>query len=201
MKVEYQNLRELLLGRLGELDPYGWGRALYKAVGCGPWVSYTMHDNSDVYYGDAPREDDNVQHMLEHCKGIEIGSIVEGSDVEIGPEYLEFPFTDDELEAVIKRVDDEATFYWKRDNTEYYSIRSKETLDNDVLYWCEWTQFETAPTGSFDNTDKEALLLATEAGTAMFDHMEKGFEYGETIDFPGHERLCIKIEDPPDYTY
>jgi len=49
--------------------------------------------------------------------GVEIGSIVEGSDVEIDPEYLAFPFTDRDFDAAVQRINNEASFYWERDNT------------------------------------------------------------------------------------
>jgi len=56
--------------------------------------------------------------------GIEIGSIVEGSDVEIGPIFLRFPFTSDELDVTVRAIDDEASFYWKRDNEDDFVLTS-----------------------------------------------------------------------------
>ena len=49
---------------------------------------------------------------------INIGSIVEGSDVEIGPYTLEYPFTKTDLDAVISTVEDEAEYEWNLANGE-----------------------------------------------------------------------------------
>lgn len=59
----------------------------------------------------------------DRCIGIAIGSIVEGSDVEVGPEYLAFPFTDEQLDEVVKGINDEGSFYWERDNSRWYVLQ------------------------------------------------------------------------------
>lgn len=115
----YNNVKEFLDAFSG--NGYSTGRAFYKSIGCGPWTCYTLRDGGKVYY-----EDDraNKDDWYEECDGVQFGSIVEGSDVEIDAEWLSFPFTSDELDAVLAGIDKEATFYWKRDNLEHFYLES-----------------------------------------------------------------------------
>jgi hypothetical protein len=71
----------------------------------------------DVYY-----ISDRANRPLENCVGITVGSIVEGSDVEIDPVSLHFPFESEEFWKVVRAINDEASFYWKRDNLNYYQV-------------------------------------------------------------------------------
>lgn len=71
----------------------------------------------DVYY-----ESDRANRPIKNCVGIKIGSIVEGSDVEIDPISLHFPFESEEFRKLVKDINDEASFYWKRDNLNYYRV-------------------------------------------------------------------------------
>ena len=97
---------------------YQFGRSLYKGVACGPWCRLMLEDGSDIYY-----ESEKANGpLVDVITGLEIGSIVEGSDVEVGPTLLEFPFTDKELWDTIEEINQEASFYWDRDNTDTYSI-------------------------------------------------------------------------------
>lgn len=127
----FSDLKSLLESFLFENDPFGFARHLYENTDCGPWVSFLMVGGRTVYYDDATPE--NVQN--EQCVGIEIGSIVEGSDMEIGPYKLLFPFSEKELDDTLKSINDEASFYWDRDNSHWYVLENaqktyylKETL-------------------------------------------------------------------------
>ena len=53
-----------------------------------------------------------------HTGGITIGSIVEGSDAGVLPSTLHFPFSADDLDAVIQGIEDEADRLWREANTE-----------------------------------------------------------------------------------
>lgn len=86
--MEVKNVRELLesQGLSGE-TPYRWARALYKYIDCGP---------SDIYYSDIRT----------------LGTIVEGSDVELGPYTFRFPFDPDSFGKTVER----------RDNSRWFSL-------------------------------------------------------------------------------
>lgn len=108
---------------------YSFGHIIYKETVRGPWVTFILSDGSDVYY-----ETEAAKVTLEELEarglsvvGLNIGSSVEGSDVEIGPYNLEIDdeFTTGAFWRVIDSVDDDAKFYWKRDNAAYYSLRGR----------------------------------------------------------------------------
>jgi len=73
----------------------------------------------EVYY------EDNKEFDLSRCVGIKVGSIVEGSDVEVGPETLMFPFTEEQFDKTVEGINDECSFYWERDNSKWYCVRDK----------------------------------------------------------------------------
>ena len=86
------------------------------------WIRVSRHvpeTTKDFYYEDFGRDKDGKPHTFDYsrCIGIKVGSIVEGSDVEIGPRELLFPFSGKDLDAAIQGIDDEASFYWDRDNS------------------------------------------------------------------------------------
>jgi len=62
-------------------------RNIYKYNDCGPWIKW--HDN-----------------------GVELGSIVEGSDVDITTTPLTYPFTEDDYDQTMQYVNDEASMEW-----------------------------------------------------------------------------------------
>lgn len=126
----YKKLSDLLNSE----TPHGFGRSLYKGVSCGPWISYIMKNGKDVYYGDAPDK-------LTGCIGVKVGSIVEGSDVEIDPEELIFPFTDKDFWNKVDEVNKQASFYWERDNTDNFQILKGKK----VIGFVTWTEFDDKP--------------------------------------------------------
>jgi hypothetical protein len=119
MKV-YKNAVELCADYDGTL--YGLGRSLYKNVACGPWTRLVLNEDRTVYYENKAANDPDLLTNPDII-GIEIGSIVEGSDVEIGPEFLKFPFSKDDFWQTVENINNEADFYWKRDNTNDYLIK------------------------------------------------------------------------------
>lgn len=108
----FNNLRELL-DDYSAITPYHFGRNLYKYTDCGPWTAFLLRDGSEVYY-----RDEKASSLLwgDDCIGIKIGSIVEGSDAEIGPETLFFPFTSERLDNVVQEINDEASYEWELAN-------------------------------------------------------------------------------------
>ena len=101
----------------GNENFYQFGRSLYKYTACGPWCRLIMEDDSDIYY-----ESDKANTKDINAVALEIGSIVEGSDVEIGPYRLDFPFDDETMWDVVEEINNEADFYWKRDNEDDFII-------------------------------------------------------------------------------
>lgn len=159
-----------------------------------------------LFYEDSQASQDaSEQNWWDSCTGIEIGSIVEGSDVEVGPEFLSFPFTEDDLDRTVKGIDDEASFYWERDNTTYYTVRK---ADGEVELWCQWTEFADNPTGTWDDDDQESLQLAIKAHKALWDpeanklakNGSRMTSYEAMIPIEGTE-LFVREEPTPDYTY
>ena len=79
--------------------------------------------NRDIYYEhEEARSDTWWKEWGKKCTGIEIGSIVEGSDVTVGPHTLMFPFTDVDLDECIDYINKEASFYWERDNCRWFLL-------------------------------------------------------------------------------
>lgn len=64
----------------------------------------------DIYY-----EDPNASTTgwIDTCIGIEVGSIVEGSDNGPESEVLMFPFTEEEFDAAVARIDKECGIIWE----------------------------------------------------------------------------------------
>jgi hypothetical protein len=90
-------MAELLTSMLGRDTPEGWDKSVYKGTACGAWMKTSPFS-------------------------VDIGSIVEGSDVEIAPIELVWPFTEEEFLAVLEDIDKEAQFYWERDNSEWFWV-------------------------------------------------------------------------------
>ncbi len=193
----YFNLEDFLWKQDAE-SPYEYGRDLYKATACGPWVSYTSQgdERGYIYYEDPlARRPKAKQDWWASCTGIAIGSIVEGSDVEVGPTRLVFPFTEDELERVVADIDAEAGFYWDRDNSTSYNVCNAL---GEVHLACVWTDFDDAPTGSWAEDDEESLELAKLAGETLFSAGPHSYE--DLIPIPGTSWF-VQESPTPDLIY
>jgi len=132
LKLEYNksmktfnNLKELCVDG-GYDNFYQFGRSLYK-FSYGLWTRLILDDGSEVYY-----EDKSANTIPDNAVALEIGSIVEGSEVEIDAVRLTFPFTDKELWETVESVNEEANFYWKRDNEDDYQVE----YDGKFYYIC-----------------------------------------------------------------
>lgn len=66
-------------------------RHLYRDTDCGAWVKFD-------------------------AIGITLGSIVEGSDAEVWPVVLRYPFTADDYDAAISAIEDQADELWTAAN-------------------------------------------------------------------------------------
>jgi hypothetical protein len=66
---------------------------LYKGTDCGAWIQFEEN-------------------------GIQLGSIVEGSDAEVSTDSLLYPFTSKSLEETIAYIESEASCLWEEANRE-----------------------------------------------------------------------------------
>lgn len=74
-----------LFGEHWRFDVEQLSRAVYKGTACGAWVA-----------------------LGEDNRTLQVGSIVEGSEAEVGPEVLSWPFTKEEFWAAVERINEEA---------------------------------------------------------------------------------------------
>lgn len=129
--VSFSSLNDLLT-HYGVDTAGRLGRCFYKYTDCGPWTVFLVkrpdEESKTIYYEDQKAYDPAWYSV---CAGLRIGSIVEGSDVECSPVELYFPFTESELDAAVENVNDEACFYWERDNSLWLKITSPGGVD----YW------------------------------------------------------------------
>lgn len=150
------NYREFAQARLGdpESTPYYLGRCLYKYTDCGPWSVYILDEplltkkfNPDeLYYEDEEASDCS---LADHIIGVKVGSIVEGSDAYAEPFTLMFPFDMEDFWKGVESVNEEASFYWERDNSSWYTLHHPEHGDFWIKEcWGDWewgTEAEEIP--------------------------------------------------------
>ena len=78
------------------------------------WITLTYRVDAKV--GSVYYEDESASRPIANCIGVKVGSIVEGSDVEIGPEEMLFPFDSSDFWKMVENINEEACFYWKERN-------------------------------------------------------------------------------------
>lgn len=86
------------------------GLIMYHEYECGPWLAFVEIG------GDALHSDSEGARSLTACDGVQVGSIVEGSDAEVTRAPLWFPFTPELFEAYVKDINDEACQLWDEAN-------------------------------------------------------------------------------------
>jgi len=193
--MKYNTLNQLL-EYLGAESMWSLGRSLYKSS-CGVWTAFYFKNGKCVCYEDsiahtyippfgfrrfyfeclwktvkthALRFWRGLRHS--QCIGIEIGSIVEGSEVYVDGKMLEFPFDGETLDATIKSVDEEVAFYWNRDNTTNHQVTNGEDA-----YFVSWTNFDSEPKW-FDGMGGDCVPLRSVevAYHAMMDDSQSRFD-------------------------
>lgn len=108
--------------------PWEVYRAIYKATPCGPTIGFRVNGKwiyNDDLYSLPPWP---VYAMTGCIDGVSVSSIVEGSDVEVPGEKLTGDFTEAQFWNLVEQVNKEATFYWDRDNSDWYGIVEKGDL-------------------------------------------------------------------------
>jgi len=162
-------------------------RALYKGTACGPMVGFRI-DGEWVYGQDLP---DKTPIEKLDLSGVRVSSIVEGSDVEIDGKIFDAPFKPDEFWKAVKAVNDEASFYWVRDNSVWYHVWDSA---GEYDAWCHIEGFDDAV--KWDDAGKMPPALRNDLSAAIMKHadeipMEKPFPY--TI--PGMGSDCFFIQE------
>lgn len=129
---------------------HDFARAVYKYTDCGPWVVAVLPDDREIYYGDKEAWE---LPMDTEVKYLRVGSIVEGSDVEVGPHDVEDP---KEFWKIVKEIDKECTFYWRRDNLDHFNLLRNGAPIGGIV--CGWGEFELELDGNrILKKDREAL--------------------------------------------
>lgn len=161
----YETLSDLLAAH-GSETPHALGRALYKAIDCGPWLSFQF-EHGALYYEDAEAHAspeilaDNPD--FGSSVSVSIGSIVEGSDAEVGPYILTFPFSSQEWDDRVKQVNDEAVAYWHRDNCTWGEVISRAPGNLALRFRVcpfEGLQWLNRPPYTLSDTDLKSFEIA-----------------------------------------
>lgn len=124
----YFSLADFLAKR-GHETPWAFGRALYKYTDCGPWTSFIAPGagkRGQVYYESKEAAEPNAAWWAD-CIGLQIGSIVEGSDAEVQPESLYWPITVQQLDRAVENIDAEASRLWDEANAPEHGDTDVDT--------------------------------------------------------------------------
>lgn len=143
--------RKLVDGHGGSL--YAFYHALYKGIDCGPTIGFLVN-GTWIYNDDLPDVPvDVMEQSLDYVvRGVCISSIVEGSDVEIAPiEFVE-DFDPQAFWDAADRVNREASFYWTRDNSDWYQVVAPSGIVHIVRYTDGEFSWECGPEAILNST-------------------------------------------------
>jgi hypothetical protein len=137
-----------------------------------------------IYY------EDRKPFNLDDCTGVEVGSIVEGSEVNGTPFYLEFPFDMDEFDRLFDELTSEVSFYWDRDNSHWFCIKKDgDNYANCKECWGDW---------EWSEDDGRPVPQEVKNAITNMDCCE--FEREEDVAIPGFDGWSI-VEYYNDMTY
>lgn len=192
------SLRDLL-EQEGCETPFDLGRSLYKSTACGPWVSFIVPgygERGQVYYEtkDARQLD---APWWDQCIGILVGSIVEGSDVEVDPTRLEWPFTSAKLEEAVRLIDEEANFYWRRDNAVYFKVEDKTGAWAVIASWVSGDELPSVDDIDGELDHDQALAVAKQAGSWVIEHPAPDYETWREVENTGLRVLDLPAPSSP----
>ena len=145
-------------------SPYSFYRSVYNGTACGPTIGMRFKGSDETIYNrDLPREE-----SVPEIEFISVSSIVEGSDVEIDARIVDRA---ESFWGVLVEVDEEAKFYWERDNSVFL-ILAHETKEDIFVS-------QSAATEEYSSTNQD-LALAQVAISAYLDG-ETTVTYNDTI--------------------
>lgn len=122
-EVKMINNIEDLIGYWGfKTDPIELlSKRIYKSTDCGAWIQFQSKDGK--------WHDDNEVAVIGEVIGFRIGTIVEGSDVNVGPKEFTFPTTENDLREWINEMESDANSFWLEAND--YFEDDKDDKGND----------------------------------------------------------------------
>lgn len=152
------NLVTELAEEFGADNLYGIYRPIYKYTDCGPSIGFKIRGmpathamregapwregDGDVWFycDDLGRLGTFAEMEAAGLEVIEVSvsSIVEGSDVEIDGEKLPVTTSKDDFWKAVTAVDEEAKFYWERDNSDWYLLRKKGEDSTEHAFHNVW---------------------------------------------------------------
>ena len=162
---------------------HGFYRAVYKAVECGPSIGFRIRrkdGKSKRFYCDDLRQLPEIADMEKNhmaVTGIHVSSIVENSDVEIPGDWIEHKAgveapTVADFWRLVEEVNEEADFYWQRDNTRHFIFS-----DGSKNVPCKWPNFSEAqwPDGfPFEESRRQSIEDMLDAGLPLDEPVSIG---------------------------
>lgn len=148
-------------------------RSIYRGTDCGPSIGFLIGETPELavwHYCDSLGTFDgrfeptpnfkSMRKAKQKVYGVSVSSIVEGSDVDIPGDVLLWEKgkprpTKDEFWNLVEHVNDEACFYWERDNSRYFSIKDP----NGMLHYLRecWGDFEWG-SDDIDTEHKQTIV-------------------------------------------
>lgn len=122
-------------------------RTVYKYTDCGPSIGFLIKNLPGDHparpcYSDGPKADDpiwlycddlgklgsfdDMRAAGQEIVGVSVSSIVEGSDAEVSGDTLHDDATTNDFWKLVEAVNQEASFLWERDNSDWFCLKSPE---------------------------------------------------------------------------
>ena len=169
-----------LANELSADNPWSIYRSVYKYTACGPSLGMLVGDK--WYYCDDLHKLGTFEDMKragQEVMGVSVSSIVEGSDAEVPGDVLidngKMP-TVEEFWKLVEAVNEEACFYWDRDNSQWYLLKKSGDDKATYSFHNTWGEIEW-----HDDSVPKKLRKAAEE----FISGEVELNIGEYVDLPG----------------
>ena len=184
---------DLVVGLLGDDGtPWNFYRSVYKSTACGPTIGFLLSNPEAepmqgpddppsnwtplvwIYNSDLP---DTPIAELDVVAGVSVSSIVEGSDVEVEGQKFTGEFEDNDFWKAVEAVNEEADFYWKRDNSRTWIINGPDGEECFVT--------RTAFSGEYDWPEEAPPNAVVKLKIERFLSEKATVEYDKRAEIPG----------------
>lgn len=121
-------------------------RAVYKGTDNGPGIGFCI--NGKWVYNEDLYKYENTDDFWEEndVTGVMISPYVEGSEVEVQSRTFTKPFITSQFWEANQEGDEEARFYWERDNSDWYMLEAPNgDFDVSKVCWGEWVHGIVTP--------------------------------------------------------